>query len=215
MFRFAFPLVVFFLVSHLAPDSRMPRLDQHHPQAFSLAWLHSCLRLCVYVAWRDACRSRVTSARHSKSMAITSISTRSSLFSGPAPIVHSALASATSNSRWAFRVWRCALGNHRCPHHTPRCLGCLCAAMLPKVCPNIWPCGPEKVDRTPAPLAHMNAVLPRSLRGPRMLRRCGQGGSRARAAASECVGALRCRYSRCWCISGWCEVGAPALTAVV
>ena len=136
-------------------------------------------------------------------------------FSGPAPIVHSALASATSNSRWAFRVWRCALGNHRCPHHTPRCLGCLCAAMLPKVCPNIWPCGPEKVDRTPAPLAHMNAVLPRSLGGLRMLRRWGQGGSRARAAASECVGALRCRYSRCWCISGWCEVGAPALTAVV
>ena len=35
---------------------------------------------CVCTSWRDACRSRVTSARHSKVIAITSTSTRSSLF---------------------------------------------------------------------------------------------------------------------------------------
>lgn len=65
-------------------------------------------RSCVYVACRDACRSRITSTRRSRITASTSTSTRSSFLPCCAPNVHSTLASATSSSRWARQVWRCA-----------------------------------------------------------------------------------------------------------
>ena len=65
------PLAVFSLQGHLAPETRTPQLDPRHLQTFSRAQLRSCLRSCVHVAWRDACRSRVTSTRNSKTTART------------------------------------------------------------------------------------------------------------------------------------------------
>ena len=80
-FTFALPLAVFFLRAHIAPETRTPRLDLRHLQAFSWAQLRSRSDPFVYVAWRDACRSRVTSTRSSKTTACTTTASRSSVFS--------------------------------------------------------------------------------------------------------------------------------------
>jgi hypothetical protein len=59
---------------------------------------------------------------------------------------------------------------------------------------------------TPAPLAHLNGVLACALRRGRTRRSCGQGGSSARAAVPECLGALLWRYGHIDHSRGWCEV---------
>ena len=63
-----------------------------------------------------------------------------------------------------------------------------------------------KVTSTPCTLAHLNAVLRDTLRGGRTLLRRGQGGSGARTAAPERLGALRWSYGHCGHVSRWCEV---------
>jgi hypothetical protein len=87
--------------------------------------------------------------------------------------------------------------------------GCLArprATVLPHGWPAAQPSGPKKVARTPAPLAHLNGVLPCALRRGRTRRPSGQAGSNARAAAAECRGALLWRYGHIDHSRGWCEV---------
>ena len=64
----------------------------------------------------------------------------------------------------------------------------------------------RKSGPQPRSPAHLNAVLPGPLGGGRTLHPCGQGGSRARAAAPERRGALRWRYGRVDHFGGGCEV---------
>ena len=90
--------------------------------------------------------------------------------------------------------------------------GCFCCLHAARARGLMSPASGQKNDYHSCTTRHAATVLAERLRGVRTLRHLSGGGSRARAAAPGCLGALRCRYGRFGHVSGGERLRAAGAT---